>query len=295
MSADANSHDSWRDSAALYALDALTGEERRAFETHLQSCAECAVELLNLRPASDALAQVVPQLDPPFALKERVVTAATGQPEQVSSPSNVTPITAAPATLRPKAKSDSTFRWLSLAAMLLITVGLAGYANSLRGRVANLESQLNSALAQSASLQARVDATERTLATTKTTLTTTQTQLDVLTAADATRIALAGQKIAPEASGRADWSPSRGLALSVANLPPLQPRRVYQVWLLTSGVPVSVGFVDDPSGKPFAIFPAPAGVQPIGVALSEEPQGGSTNPAGPSGPVYIAGTMRRAG
>ena len=83
----------------------------------------------------------------------------------------------------------------------------------------------------------------------------TQSHLDVLTAPDSTRVALAGQAPAPGASGRADWSRARGLALSLENLPPLQPGRTYQVWLLTAGMPVSAGLLTpDAAGRSTGVY-----------------------------------------
>jgi hypothetical protein len=159
--------------------------------------------------------------------------------------------------------------------------------------VSRLESQLDAALAQSATLQARVNRTETTLTSAQGQLTSAQSQLAILTAPDARRVALAGQPGAPSASGRADWSPSRGLSVSVANLPPLLPMRTYQVWLLTKGNPVSAGLLPtDANGRASNVFPVPAGApEPIGVALSEEPEGGV---AQPGNRIYLVGMLARA-
>jgi anti-sigma-K factor RskA len=286
MTAEANSHDTWRDSAALYALDALAGDERRAFEAHLQSCADCATELLTLRPVAGALAQVVPQVDPPAALKARVMAAAVSAQGSQAEPGNRAVTTAVMPTVPATGGAVSTLRRLSMAAMLVLAVGLAAYSNSLRARVARLEEQLALALAQSAELQAQVNDTRRTLAT-------AQTHLAVFSAPDSTRINLAGQSPALAASGRADWSRSSGLALSVANLPALQTKRTYQVWLLTAGNPVSVGLLQpDATGRLSAVYTTPPDVpEPTGVALSEEPEGGVPLP---TGQIYLVGLISRA-
>jgi anti-sigma-K factor RskA len=291
MSADVNDHEIWRERAAIYALDALTGDERREFETHLQSCLECAAELLTLRPAADALAQTVPQLDPRPELRDRVMSAVIGE-TRTAMPA------AAPAPSMPAARvtpKPSPLRWLPIAAILALAVGLGVYANGLRGRVSRLESELDQARAQSAALQARVGRAETTLASTETQLTSTQSQLAVLAAPDSRRVTLAAQIGAPPgASGRADWSPSRGLALSVSNLPAPLPMRDYQVWLLTRGAPpVSAGLLprDAVDGRT-VVFTAPAGArEPIGVALSEEPEGGVPQPGKQ---IYLVGMMARA-
>jgi anti-sigma-K factor RskA len=290
MSADVNDHEIWRERAAIYALDALTGEERREFEMHLQTCLECTAELLTLRPAADALAQTVPQLDPRPELRDRVLSSVLGE-KRTAMPA-AAPAPAAPTTrVAPK---PTPMRWLPIAAMLLLAVGLGVYANGLRGRVSRLETELDQARAQSAALQARVGRAETTLASAQTQLNAAQSQLAVFAAPDSRRVALAAQKGAPEGvSGRADWSPSRGLALSVSNLPAPLAMRDYQVWLLTSGMPVSVGLLprDAVDGRT-VVFNAPAGAPvPIGVALSEEPEGGVPQPGNR---IYLVGVIARA-
>jgi len=285
MSADAHDHEIWRERAAVYALDALTGDERREFETHLQSCVECAAELQTLRPAVGALSQSVPQLDPRPELRDRVMSAALGE-------TRATAVTSPPAKAIRVEKAKSPLRWLPVAAMLLLAVGLGVYANGLRGRVARLETELDDARSQSALLQARVERDESTLASTQGQLASAQGQLAVVTAPDARRVTLAGQKGAPGASGLANWSPTRGLALSVSNLPQLLAMRDYQVWLLTKDKPVSAGLLprDAVDGRT-VVFMAPGGVEPIGVALSEEPEGGVPQPGDR---IYLVGLMARA-
>jgi anti-sigma-K factor RskA len=289
MSADVNDHEIWRERAAVYALDALTGEERREFETHLQTCLECAAELLTLRPAADALAQTVPQLDPAAALRDRVLAAVLSEKRPAIHASSPTRVTTTRIDVKP-----SPLRWLPIAAMLLLAVGLGTYANGLRGRVSRLESELGQARAQSAALQARVTRAEATLASAQTQLTSAQSQLAVFAAPDSRRVTLLAQKGAPEGvAGRADWSPSRGLALSVSNLPAPLAMRDYQVWLLTTGAPVSAGLLpkDAVDGRT-VVFNAPAGAPvPIGVALSEEPEGGVPQPGNR---IYLVGLIARA-
>jgi anti-sigma-K factor RskA len=285
MSADVNSHEIWRERAALHALGALAGEERHEFEAHLRTCMECAAELLTLRPAADALAQTVPSIEPRPELRDRVIAAAL-------QGSAAAPTGDARNLTRVKSALRALPTWFAAAAMLVVAIGLGVYANGLRHRVTRLEGELDDARAQSAALQARVGKAESALTSAQTQVASAQSQLDVLTAPDTRRIALAGQAGAPGASGRADWSPSRGLAVSVANLPPLLPMRTYQVWLLTRGNPVSAGLLPaDASTGRTVVFTNPAGApEPIGVALSEEPEGGVDQP---SNRVYLVGLIAR--
>jgi anti-sigma-K factor RskA len=82
--------------------------------------------------------------------------------------------------------------------------------------------------------------------------------------------------------------------VSLENLPPLQPGRTYQVWLLTAGMPVSAGLLTpDAAGRSTGVYAVPqAGVMPTGIALTEEPEGGLPQPTGQ--PILV-GLLGRAG
>ena len=271
MAAEPGTHDLWLESAALFAIDAIHGEERRAFEDHLRTCDECRAEIESLRSVNAAMAAAVPQIDPPFALRQQVLDAALGPaPRRSDSASSV-------AGLELAAAGSSAY-WLATAAALVMTVGIGAYAYVLQGRLTGVQSEL-------ASVRTQAEASRSEAETARSAVDSTRRLLDVLMAPDATRVALAGGKPAPDASGRADWSRSRGLAVSTDNLPSVRPGRTYQVWLLTKGAPVSAGLLR-PEQSTVVYTDLPAGVQPIGVALSEEPEGGV--PA-PTGEIYLVG------
>ena len=63
----------WLALAAPYALDALDGEERAAFEAHLVQCAQCRAEVASFREVAARLAAAVPDASPPPALRRRVL------------------------------------------------------------------------------------------------------------------------------------------------------------------------------------------------------------------------------
>ena len=66
-------HARFAEDVGAYLLDALDGRERRAFERHLRSCDECREEVERLRAAADVLPGSVEQLEPPPALKARLM------------------------------------------------------------------------------------------------------------------------------------------------------------------------------------------------------------------------------
>jgi anti-sigma-K factor RskA len=112
---------------------------------------------------------------------------------------------------------------------------------------------------------------------------------EILGASDVRRVDLAGQAVAPAASGRTFWSPSRGMMFTAADLPPLPGGQVYQLWLVTASAPWSAGlFTPDRTGRAIVIGTVPAGVQPVAVAVTIEPAGGVPSPTGAK---YLVGTL----
>jgi len=73
MRAPGPGHEQWADSTAAYLLGALDDTERAAFEEHLEGCSECREEVAELRPAAWALPVSVDPVEPPPALKSRIM------------------------------------------------------------------------------------------------------------------------------------------------------------------------------------------------------------------------------
>ena len=281
MSMEPLAHDEWRDQAAAYVLGALTAEERKAFEAHLATCAECTAEVRSLTTAAGALAQAVPQVEPPAALRARVLTYASRSARPSENRGAAAPMAAPPV---PKERPATLPAWLAMAASLAVAAGLGVYAFQLRGRVETLEARLQDALA-------RAQTSEGQLANAVRVSNQAQTQIAVLTAPDVTRVDLAGQQpVAPAASARAFFSRSRGVVLSASNLPPLQTGFTYQLWFIVNKVPVAGGlFQPDTAGSSNVLLPVdPNAPRPEALAVTSEPAGGSTTP---TFPLYLVGSV----
>lgn len=63
-------------SAAAYALDALSAEDEREYEAHLAACPRCQEEVAAFSELGAALAYAAPVEEPPPSLRERILVAA---------------------------------------------------------------------------------------------------------------------------------------------------------------------------------------------------------------------------
>jgi anti-sigma-K factor RskA len=70
---------------APYALDALDEAEERTFEQHLATCERCREELAGLRAAAASLAYGAAGPAPPPELRERILTQARSERQNVAS------------------------------------------------------------------------------------------------------------------------------------------------------------------------------------------------------------------
>ncbi len=247
-------HDTLRELAGPYALDILSDDDRRAFERHLLLCAECQREVADARAVAEGLAHTVEAVNPPAALRARVLEAAT-------------------ATANPPTPAGVLPWWLAAAASVAAIVSGLGWWNATE-RLARTEAALQAARQTLAVAQSQMAAAQSVADR-------VTGQLDVLSAGDAVRVDLKEQPAAPGASGRVYWSRSRGTTFTAASLPPLDAGRVYQLWFVTTGPPVSAALVTpDAAGRFETVVPSPAGIEPTAFALTVEPAGGSPGPTG---------------
>ena len=244
-----STHDELKAHAAGYVLGSLDPQERRDFEAHLVSCAECAAEVASLRPVVDVLATTVPQVSPRAELRARVLDQAFGNVEAGLQTGQRRGVPMSRATV-----------WLALAAAIVIAVGAAAYAVRLQRQVSDLQARFEQAQATAA----------------------------VLAAPDLARIDLQGQAVAPSARARALWSRSNGLVFSAANLPQAPAGKAYQVWVVTAQMPISAGLLaTDRNGGGTQYYYTPSDIgAPVAVAVTLEPAGGV--PA-PTGEKYLVG------
>jgi anti-sigma-K factor RskA len=278
--------DRLHDLAGAYALGALDSAERAEFERHLAECQACADEVRSLQPVVDGLGQVVPLVDPPAALRDRVLSTATRQaaPKR-RGPTQVTP---APGKVVPLDRGKAEPRWATLAqlataASLAVAVGLGIYVWQLRDRLTDVERRLDEATARAAASETQVAALQRAATDVRTTAL-------VIGAPDLLRVDLAGQA-GSSAKARAFWSRAHGLVFAAVDLPALPAGKVYQLWVVGSQAPVSAGiFEPDAAGRATTIVEAGRGFpEPAAFAVTLEPEGGVPQPTGDKVLVGLVG------
>ena len=282
-------HEELREHLEAWAIGALRVPEAQEVERHLLTCQACSEIASGLSLVPLALQAHRPVNTPsPFArtrLLSTIQAAATpGTPGSTVLEGTADKQRSLSAVGSAKAKGAGVAAWLAMAAALVLAVFLGWDGVRLRGRIAELTSEL-------AQARAAVAATESRMAMLQRSADRNQSALAVLTAPDVARIDLAGQPDAPQASGRAYWSRARGMVFSAAALPPPPSGRTYQVWVVTSApAPISAGLIEpDSGGHVSAVFATPPDIpQPIAVAVTLEPAGGV--PA-PTGPKVLVGTV----
>lgn len=275
--------------ASLHALGLLTPAEQAELAALVAGDPALAGDVRALEGAVAALGAAVAQVDPPAALRARVLASITSSSSSAStavdarSSANVTPIRRAGTSGR-----FTTFAWLAAAASLVAALGVGAWAWQLQDRIRELDARLATAQDEVARLQ-------NTLGTAQQETKLLRAQATVLVAPDVLRVELAGQPGAPGATARAYWSRQRGMVFTAASLPPLPANKSYQVWVIADAQPpISAGVVNvadlGRDGNTMHFFETPSTIPtPKIVAVTLEPEGGVPQPTGDKVLVGLTG------
>ncbi len=253
--------DDVREMAGAFVLGALEPSEERAIRAHLASCADAHEEIAELGGVLPALAEIVPMIEPPPALKVRIMAAAAAELAWREGAPTPAPSSEPIAFPTPSARAErdalrgrpSTGTWLLRIAAVLAIAALGGW-NLL------LQSQLSAG-------QAYEQAVAQVLRS--------ASQPGALTAILSADVGTG--------SGLAAVSSSGDVTLAMQDLAPTNGDQVYEAWVIGGdGTPVPLGsFKVGANGT--ASFtagglPATAGIV---LALTREPGPGATTPTLP--------------
>ncbi len=265
------------DLCAAYALGCLDVPDRDTLEVHLATgCAECEAALVEFSAATTLLAAATPPLQPPPALRQRVLDAARAAAAPAEPPPGIAR-RAPVASVVPLAPRRSTARWARLAAAACLAVAVWGVRTTwqLRGQV---EAQ-----------QTRLVALEHDRDQLASQLETTRRWVNVATASDA-RVAELMPTPGADATlrGRAMLDPAtQRAAFAFSNFRP-PAGHDYQLWSIRDGKPHSLGVLHaDSEGVAFVNVDVgdPKSLQALAVSL--EPAGGAPTSDQPTGPVVM--------
>lgn len=249
-------HEQFAEDLALYALDALAGEDRATLEKHLATCPSCRRELEQLRGDGALLALSTMGPRPPQRARQKLLDAVGKEPR-----------------VKQALPRRTWWPWLGWAATAAVLV----FAASLWKENSALREGIQSASAQAARSARELDDLRRIAAP--------------LVAPEAQRITLVAVKTPPQPQGKAFYLRNRSSLLFVANnLPPLPPQKAYELWLIPAqGAPIPAGvFKPDAHGSATVVNPPlPQGAEAKAFAITVENESGATSP---TMPIVMMGT-----
>jgi hypothetical protein len=255
-------HEQALDLAAGYVLGALEPAEEVAVREHLATCQESHAEFELLGGVFPSLLADVELVDPPAALRDRIIDAARADPaaRAARDGADVAPPRSAPTTLPSAAERDrrasrtSVFDWaLRIAAVIaIVAVGAWGLG-----------------------IQRQLDVAERFDRA-------VATVLDAAARPGAQAVILSPAKDR-QGRGLAAIASDGSVTLAMRDLPATGGTQVYTTWvILGKNAPVAVAeFTVDSNGIASVTTrptPTPAGAI---IALTLEPNAGDTAPKGP--------------
>jgi anti-sigma-K factor RskA len=242
----------------FYALDALNEEERKLVEEYLAEHPEARQQLEEMDRAASALPHSVIPVEPPRRIRE-ILMRRVDSDERARLSRQVSPRVSHRAL-----RLENILRVLSFGAATIAIL----WAFLLNAQVSRLQEEISTLndrlVAQSQSLEQIVTSLPQT------------NRSDVIT------VSLKGTDVQPQAHGQLIADPKEQSAvLVITGLPPLEPGKTYQVWLI-GNAPVSAGLLTvDENGQSVLIVTSEA---PIGsfnsLGISVEPEGGSQQPTG---------------
>jgi hypothetical protein len=250
-------HEQVLDLAAAFVLGALAPEEERAVREHLATCSLSHDELAELGGVVSALAESVEQVEPPAALRDRVMAAAARDLEtrRAAAPQRPTAGMPEPETVRPirPARRPTRLGWaLALAAALVIAT-LGAWNVSLR-------SELDTATAYRQHVE----------------------QVLTTAARQGSHSAILRSDANPAIGGLAVVSDDGSVQVVMRGLTPTTGAKVYEAWVIVGETPVPVGsFTVGADGTGYLSGGGAPAASGVTVALTLEPGPGATAPTLP--------------
>lgn len=255
-------HEQFGEDLALYALDALEGDDRATLEKHLATCVDCRRDLEQLRGDGALLALTTLGPKPPARARVRLLEtiAKEGAPSKIRS----SLAEGTRETRRPIRSWWGSLGWAATAAMVVLAALLWSENSALRQSLAAMSDQ-------SAQTTRELEDVRKIAAP--------------ILSPQAQRITIVSVKAPAQPQGKAFYLRNRASLVFVANnMPPLPPQKAYELWLIpVQGAPIPAGvFKPDARGSATVINPPlPSNTEAKAFAITIENEGGSTTPTMP--------------
>jgi hypothetical protein len=248
--------DEFLDLAAGVALNAADAEDVQRVEEHADACPTCRASLDDFRAVAAGLGTLVPQLEPPAAVRERVLAAVQREPRPLAFARRLVPRSGG-RRLRLSAA------WVVAAASLVVAIASLAWVAILQVQITDLREDSVAASERAA----RIDRVVSVLASDR----------------------LAIKPLQPAAttvgsSGYVFLDPKSGTGMLMCHdLPPVEQGHAYQVWFVRGNDRISAGMLwPDRSGDGYTMIQVPADVQSFdSIGLTDEPGNGSAWPTTP--------------
>jgi hypothetical protein len=267
-----------RDDLVLFAMQLLSKDDAAVVTAHVEHCPECLRELAEVQGDLAVYAYSVEMQPPAAGARERLM-------KQVAHEKKVIPFETASEPelpsrgftgrgslteddLPPRGFAGRVFPWLgwALAAGLAVTAG--------------------NFYLQRAALQGSVAEQKDQIAQLTTDAATAHEVMETMTDRNAMRVTLTKAQTAPVPQARATYIAAKGILIFQANnMEPLQPSKVYELWLIPANgsnpVPAGTFHPDEHGYASIVMPPLPKGVQAKAFGVTIENEGGSQTPTLP--------------
>jgi anti-sigma-K factor RskA len=254
-------HEQFGEDLALYSLNALEGEDLRKLEEHLTSCAECRLELEQLRGDGALLALSTAGPRPPLRARKRLLDAIAAE-ARTSRAKNAREMG------HPSVGSRHSWwgwlGWAATAAVIVFALSLWKENALLKWNIATLRTQVS----------------QQTLELQK-----VQDVASAITNPEVQHFTIVAMKTPPQPQGKAFYLRNRSSLIFVANnMPGLPTQKAYELWLIpVQGAPIPAGvFKPDAHGSATVVNPPlPAGAEAKAFAITIENESGALTPTMP--------------
>jgi anti-sigma-K factor RskA len=266
------------DLAAGFVLGALEPTEMAAVRAHLAGCPEPHPEFAELGSVAPALLASVPQVEPPAALRDRILSAARAEAGTATKTGTATratdTMTAAPrlpATVE-RTERRGLFGFLDRPRPAWALAGIAAVLAVVLGvQTLRLQSDLN----QAGTYQDQVAAV-----------------LATASQKGAQLAVLAGQPGAPGPTGFAAISSDGNVRIAIRGLAPTSGSQVYEAWAIVGkNAPLPIGGFQVGTSGAGALNTSTQSAPGVIFALTLEPQAGAQTP---TLPILVSGAAQGA-